>query len=208
MNTPYAAMARIPKGRMMTIRALERELRLDRTFEVAAARVRISKSMAKQWAADLGIRKSDLAAETPEARIARLAGWAVALGELGRFDEAKACESDARQLETLLTRLRTRAAEAERSSDAPDPAAELLARIAAGLGADAGPVDALRAVAQYYGELRTLGARVDVDGRVVWPEGRVPDGVPACPAWLPFDPWADADAQQWARQAGDGLACL
>ncbi|WP_143435234.1 hypothetical protein, partial [Henriciella aquimarina] len=91
-----STIARIPKGRMMTVRLLEKELRLDRTFATAAARAKISESMAKTWARDLFIRKSDLAAETPQARVARLSAWAVALGTLARHDEADACERDAR----------------------------------------------------------------------------------------------------------------
>jgi hypothetical protein len=62
-------MAGMPLGRMLKVRALETALRTGETFERAADCARVSVSTAKTWAAWLGIRKGDLLAETPEARI-------------------------------------------------------------------------------------------------------------------------------------------
>ena len=98
-------MAGMPLGRMLKVRALETALRTGETFERAADCARVSVSTAKTWAAWLGIRKGDLLAETPEARLERHGAWALALAGLNRLDEAAAWEGEARKLETALARI-------------------------------------------------------------------------------------------------------
>ena len=209
MTSPTDAIRDLPPGRMHAVHQLETSLRGGATFAQAAARAKVSLSTAKIWAARFALRKQDLARETPDARLARYVALALALKAEGRIDEAGLYEAGARKLETLLARLDQRLAEApEAQSDPYAPARAFLARAAECLEGRAGPSGAWAAVAAYYRVLREVGADISREGRVTWPSGQVPDGVPSCPAWLPCDPWAITDEALWEREAGAAIRLL
>lgn len=189
-------MASMPEGRMIKVRAMETALRTGESFARAGAKVRVSATTAKDWAAKLGIQKRHLEAETPDMRLARHAAWALALASLGRMDEAAAWEAETRKLETTTARIANRAAVTLPEADPYGPTKALLAHIAETLGEDTGHDEAWSAVHTYYLALRRLGAEVAADGQVSWPEG-VPDELPETPGWLPCDPWAVEDAAEW-----------
>jgi hypothetical protein len=208
MSEPVPDFTAIPLGRMITILKIETALRMGDSYPVAAKRMRVSDSSAKTWARLVGIRKCDLGAETPECRAERYASWALRLVELGRHDEAGAYEAEARKLEMLLGRLGKRL---EASGDAPDemaPAKALLARVQESLPAGADVCAAWTAIADYYAKLRGLGAEVAEDGRVSWKVRTRTERVPACPAWLPCEPWGVEDDDLWSAGVGDGLRLL
>lgn len=200
-------MAGMPLGRMLKVRALETALRTGETFERAAARAHVSAPTAKTWAARLGIRKGDLLAETPDARLERHGAWALALAGLNRLDEAAAWEEEARKLETALTRIGKRAD----ISAAPEPgeaaAIAFLQRVESTLPEGAGAMSAWCAVHDYFSLLMALGARLAPDGRASWPEG-LPADRPETPDWLPCDPWAVEDEAAWEDAVGQAMGWL
>lgn len=202
-----ALLARIPEGRMITIRMIELALRTGLSFDKAAAKARVGKSTATGWAAQLHIRKSDLAAETPEARRTRHERWALALASLGRMDEAAAWEAETRKLETTFERIGKRSAVVEPEKDVMEPARQFLGRVAETLGEEVSYSTAWRAVFEYYNALARSGAVLRGDGQVEW-QGPVPDGLPQTPAWLPCAPWQAADDAAWQREAGEALSML
>ncbi|WP_147373330.1 hypothetical protein [Henriciella mobilis] len=200
-------MAGMPLGRMLKVRTLETALRTGETFECAAARARVSASTAKTWAAWLGIRKGDLLAETPEARLERHGAWALALAGLNRLDEAAAWEDEARKLETALARIGKRAD----MTAAPEPgevaAIALLERVESTLPDGAGPMAAWCAVHDYFSLLMEAGACLAPDGRASWPCG-VPADLPLTPDWLPCDPWSVEDEAAWESAVGQAIQWL
>lgn len=200
-------MAGMPLGRMLKVRALETALRTGETFERAAACARVSASTAKTWAAWLGIRKGDLLAETPEARLERHGAWALTLAGLNRLDEAAAWEGEARKLETALARIGKRAD----MTVAPEPgeaaAIAFLQRVESTLPEGAGPMAAWCAVQDYFSLLMNAGARLEPDGRASWPCG-VPADLPVTPEWLPCDPWSVEDGAAWEREVGQAIQWL
>lgn len=203
-NDTVTLLAGIPEGRMLRVRILETGLRTGLSYETAAAKARVGKTTATGWAARLGIRKRELAAETPDMRRARHASWALALAELGRMDEAAAWEGETRRLETTLRRIGDRAADTEATSAPPPEDLVFLNRVAGVLGDGAGRIAAWFAMFKYYSTLRELGGCPGADGQVTWPEGLPPE-VPPTPEWLPCDPWAVEDEEVWEREVGAGM---
>ena len=207
-DTAPPDIAAVPKGRMMTVRVIEIALRAGETYVQAARRAKVALSTAKHWAAAMNIRKCDLDGETAEDRIARYAGWAVALAGLGRIDEAGAFERDARQLETVVRHLDARIAQSDEAIDPQAPARAFLGRVAATLGAGADAITAWTEVSAYYRTLRGLGAVVWMDGTVSWPDGVPEEEVPPVPGWLPCAPWAVGDTEDWERTVGAAFRWL
>ncbi|WP_084419521.1 hypothetical protein [Henriciella litoralis] len=195
----------IPLGRMLAVRTIEAKLRAGETYEAAGAAVSLSDTTAKKWAALLGFRKCDMAVETLNARIARLAKWTVSLAGLGRLEEAGAIEAETRKLELLRDRLARRIA---KDTDRPPYNAaslDLFERVMA-TSANPDPLEAWRRIAAYYQRLRHRGAIIAPDGQVSWPAGQpLPRRLPKCPTWLPCNPWEVKDEAAWAETAGDAL---
>ena len=200
-------LTRIPEGRMLKVRTIETALRTGLSYAAAASKARVCMSSATGWAALLSIRKRDLAAETPDERRTRHESWALALAELGRMDEAAAWEAEARKLETTFTRIGRRAASVGAENDHYSAARAFLARVAACSAPAADMAAAWGEVFTYYQRLQALGAGVQADGRVTWPEGQ-PVGLPATPRWLPCDPWAVEDVPAWDAAVGDAVRML
>lgn len=208
MTEPLPNFADLPTGRMLTLLKLETGLRLGQTYEALAKRLGISLSASKHWASQFGLRKCDLELETAGVRAARHVRWALALSDLGREEEAGAFEAEARKLEGLLSRLKKRAAKDPERTDPLAPARALVDAVRASLGSEADTGEAFAALAAYYRELRGLGAIVKPDGQVKWRKGRLPGGLPKTPAWLPCDPWAVTDHEEWEADVGGALAIL
>jgi len=200
-------MAGMPLGRMLKVRALETALRTGETFERAAACARVSASTAKTWAAWLGIRKGDLLAETPEARLERHGAWALALAGLNRLDEAAAWEGEARKLETALARIGRRADDAAGPRSGEAAALAFLERVGETLPDGASLMAAWCAAHDYFSLLKSMGASLGSDGRVSWPDG-MPADVPATPGWLACDPWAVEDEEAWKEAVGQAIQWL
>ena len=179
----------------MKLLALYGALSSGLSFAKAAAKVRMAESTAKVWAQRLGFQRDQLDAETEAGRIERLIGWALALQAAGRLDEAAACEAEARRVERMLARLGARRAAAEADDDKGErQVAAFLARV----GPE--PWAAWEEVSLYYAGLRMLGAVIEPDGKVSWPDG-VPPGA-SVPDWLPEAPWAVFDARGWEETVG------
>ncbi|MEQ8556704.1 MAG: hypothetical protein RIB03_00170 [Henriciella sp.] len=207
MTDPLISLLdQMPIGRMLAVRVVETGLRTGLSYDKAAAKARVSKTTAAEWAALLGIRKKDLAAETPEMRRARHASWALALAELGRMDEAAAWETETRRLETTLSRIDRRAAVSDVVGDFYAAPKAFLAKVAGTLESG-GAMDAWAVVFDYFLRLRTLGAALAEDGKATWPEG-VPDEVPPTPPWLPCDPWAVEEEDTWEAEVGAAVRLL
>ncbi|MGB3625002.1 MAG: hypothetical protein WA989_04190, partial [Henriciella sp.] len=72
MTSPTPDFSSIPPGRISKLITLDTALRAGLSFEEAAQKLRVSRATARNWATAAGIRKSDLADETPDQRAARL----------------------------------------------------------------------------------------------------------------------------------------
>ncbi|MEQ9316379.1 MAG: hypothetical protein RLN72_11055 [Henriciella sp.] len=206
MSETISDLSAIPVGRIPKLVALDTALRAGESYEAAAAKLKIALNTAKTWAASAAIRKSDVSGETPEARAARLVGWALQLSALGRFEEAAACETAARRIERLLARLAEReAAAAEEGDDGAVVAGAFLSRVMVAEASE-DVWQAWSAVTLYFAGQRALGAELLPDGRVEWP-GQAPQEA-LVPGWLPEAPWAVSDVEAWEREVGAALRVL
>ncbi|MEM5517852.1 hypothetical protein WNY37_12920 [Henriciella sp. AS95] len=196
-----ADITEIPPGRILTLLAFYAALSSGLSFAKAAAKSRIAESTGKLWAQRCGLQRAELDAETEAARIERLIGWALSLQEVGRVDEAAACEAEARRVERMLARLGARRAAADAQDDR---SAEQVAAFLARVSPD--PWTAWDTVTVYYAGLRARGAVLEPDGKVSWP-GDVPADV-SVPDWLPEAPWAVFDERGWEEVVGAALRLL